>query len=549
MAGGAGPVLLRRLRLADSPTLRALDAAALLVCLGLAAGAAAKQRRLALAGLTDYARDIVLSGVEAALGGLRLVFADIRWREIPLGGGTAKNSAAVGLGLAVALPPLLLFGSLFASADPIFRRLLQEAFSVDFGDLFGHLQLTTLNALAVGGFLRGLFWGKTAVREDRRPAFLTLGAVEIGVVLGLLDLLFLAFVLVQLRFFFGGAHLVQVTAGLTYAQYARGGFFELVAVAALVLPLLLAFHWLFRADGPGGTRLFRALAGLQVGLLFVIMASALQRMRLYQSEYGQTELRLYVTAFMAWLALVFAWFILTVLRDRRERFAFGALLAAFGMIATLHILNPDAAIVRANAAYARAGHPFDVDYALLLSADAVPGAARHTVRLVPTTVAVRDGAAGNHLGRAPAGRLALLELEPGRGRAANRRGARQGDAHGHGELNSMRKTIKAGTLAGRLAWWTLYAAAFGYVEALVVVYLRRLTGMPPGWDYPRIWAARGLPFTSATIFAEMARQGVLRTELTVRPPRYCCCWGRPGPRAGRGASGWGCSCTRSPSGT
>ena len=38
--------------------------------------------------------------------------------------------------------------------------------------------------------------------------------------------------------------------------------------------------------------------------------------------------------------------------------------------------------------------------------------------------------------------------------------------------------------------------------------------MPPGWDYPHIWAARGLPFTSAAIFAEMARQGVLRTELT-----------------------------------
>ena len=69
-------------------------------------------------------------------------------------------------------------------------------------------------------------------------------------------------------------------------------------------------------------------------------------------------------------------------------------------------------------------------------------------------------------------------------------------------------------LWARLGWWTLYAAAFGYVEALVVVYLRRLTGMPPGWDYPRIWAAHGLPFTSAAIFAEMARQGVLRTELT-----------------------------------
>ncbi len=69
-------------------------------------------------------------------------------------------------------------------------------------------------------------------------------------------------------------------------------------------------------------------------------------------------------------------------------------------------------------------------------------------------------------------------------------------------------------LWGRLAWWTLYAAAFGYVEALVVVYLRRLTGMTPGWDYRQIWAARGLPFSAASIFAEMHRQGVLHTEIT-----------------------------------
>lgn len=75
-------------------------------------------------------------------------------------------------------------------------------------------------------------------------------------------------------------------------------------------------------------------------------------------------------------------------------------------------------------------------------------------------------------------------------------------------------TPQARPLRQRLLWWTLYAAAFGYVEALVVVYLRKLTGMPSGWDYPRIWAARGLTFSSASIFAEMAHQGVLRTELT-----------------------------------
>lgn len=64
----------------------------------------------------------------------------------------------------------------------------------------------------------------------------------------------------------------------------------------------------------------------------------------------------------------------------------------------------------------------------------------------------------------------------------------------------------------KLAWWTLYAAAFGYVEALVVVYIRRLGAMPPGLDYPHIWAARHLAWSGAAVIGEMRRLGVYRTE-------------------------------------
>ena len=63
-----------------------------------------------------------------------------------------------------------------------------------------------------------------------------------------------------------------------------------------------------------------------------------------------------------------------------------------------------------------------------------------------------------------------------------------------------------------LLWWTLYAAAFGYVEALVVVYIRRLTGMTSGMDYHQLWAARHLAWNGPAIIAEMSRLGVYQTE-------------------------------------
>ena len=52
--------------------------------------------------------------------------------------------------------------------------------------------------------------------------------------------------LVQFRYLFGGAALVQVSETLTYAEYARRGFFELVAVAALLLPIMLLLDWVAR---------------------------------------------------------------------------------------------------------------------------------------------------------------------------------------------------------------------------------------------------------------------------------------------------------------
>ena len=112
----------------------------------------------------------------------------------------------------------------------------------------------------------GVLWAGLMARIPQnlvlpRPRVVSLGIVEVGVVLGLLDLLFLTFVVIQVRYLFGGAGHVAATAGLTYAEYARHGFFELVTVTALALPLLLLAHWLLRAETRAHEVVFKALAG------------------------------------------------------------------------------------------------------------------------------------------------------------------------------------------------------------------------------------------------------------------------------------------------
>ncbi|MDQ3864384.1 MAG: DUF4173 domain-containing protein, partial [Actinomycetota bacterium] len=357
--------------LRDSPTVVFLDVVGVLISLSLAVwrGRSGSLRR---AGIWDYVLGGIFTGVLTSAGPLPVSVADIEWRAA-LRGRWKGQALAVSRGVLLAAPLLLLFGALLVAADAIFERLVIDIFGFDLAQVFSHLFLICSFAWMTAGLLwAGLMAHVPENLAIPRPRVVSLGIVEIGVVLGLLDLMFLTFVVIQIRYLFGGAGRVEATAGLTYAEYARHGFFELVTVTALALPLLLIAHWLLRAENRAHERLFKALAGIMVGLLFVIVASALQRMYLYQQAFGLTELRLYATIFMAWISTVLFWFVLTVMRGRRERFAFGALLAGFAAIFAINAMNPDALIATTNIERMEEGKRFDAYYLTTLSADAVP---------------------------------------------------------------------------------------------------------------------------------------------------------------------------------
>jgi hypothetical protein len=355
----------------DSHWLVALDLFAIVVALSL--GALRSPRRVHQAGLTDYAVGLAQAGAAASGRAVTLMQEDIDWNELPKGE-QGRHAVAVGRGLMLAAPLLFLFGALFVAADSVFQDYVRNAVP-DPGDVTLHVALVALFAWVSAGLVREYLFKPKPVDAAVEPWF-RLGATELTVVLALLDLLFLAFVLVQLRYLFGGASLVEERTHLTYAEYARHGFFELVTVAALVLPLLLLADWVRRRDPGSRDRLFQVLAGVLILLLFVVMASALQRMRLYQREYGLTELRVYVTGVMLWLAVVFVWTGFTVLRGRRDLFAIGALVSGFAAILAINVVNPDALIARTNL-----NRPnLDLPYLMQLSDDATP----ELVKALPT---------------------------------------------------------------------------------------------------------------------------------------------------------------------
>jgi hypothetical protein len=355
----------------DSATLQLLNGLAAVVTLSLAA-LRSRSGQLRVQGLIDYGLSVVTTGAHALAGFFSLAFDEIKWKEIPRGRWSHTGLALV-RGLALALPLLLVFGGLFMAADPMFEKIMQRAFNWNFESILTHALGFWFFFLVGAGLLHAALVSKPWWDpKETSPTGGRLGFVEVGTALGLLNVLFLAFVIVQFQYFFGGDRRVQVTNGLTYADYARHGFFELVTVTLLVLPVLLVAHWSLRRENARHELLFRVLAGTLIAQLGVIKVSALQRMLIYHQAYGMTELRFYTTAFMAWLAVVFLWFVATVLRGQRQRFAFGALVTALVAVGVLNRMDPDTFIVQANVARIAAAHRFDEAYVTSLSADSVP---------------------------------------------------------------------------------------------------------------------------------------------------------------------------------
>jgi hypothetical protein len=381
-----GVVLAAGLAWRDAPPLKllALGCATLAFALAAHRPAAAWVRG---AGVLRYAGALALGALHAWTAAA-LALVDVTRSAPPVGARPAGwgRAAAVARGLAIAAPLVAVFGALFMSADAVFAALVANVVRFDFEWIASHVVPFSILAWLSTGYLRGFLTGtelpSPADRRhgiDGRGAALTngqaLGITEVATALAVVDLLFLVFVIVQFRYLFGADTLVQITPGLTYADYARRGFFELVFAVLLVVPVLLAADWLLDRRVRRDVLVFRSLAGVQIGLVLAITASALQRLRLYHASYGLTESRFYAMVLLIWIAAMLFWLAATVLRGRRESFAFGTLASGLAMVALLFVINPDAVVARANVARmasAEASVRFDVAYATSLSADAVP---------------------------------------------------------------------------------------------------------------------------------------------------------------------------------
>lgn len=216
-----------------------------------------------------------------------------------------KRTMAVVLGLcgAAALVSFLL--PVLMSADALFAASV-EALNWDIRALHFSDGLQRLFwALVFTPFVFSLLYALAHPRllcppEEKKG--LQVDALGFVLALAAVDGLYLAFLAVQSAGLFGGPEYVE-SLGVSYAEWARSGFFQMVGVTVVNLTLTLASLTLARREGRAWTALRWLCAGL-AGESLVLLASAAWKMTLYVSAYGLSFKRCMTYWGMAMMALL-----------------------------------------------------------------------------------------------------------------------------------------------------------------------------------------------------------------------------------------------------
>ncbi len=285
--------------------------------------------------------------------------------------GTAPIRIAATAAVSVAL--LGVFGLLFASADEKFANVLGALLpDINVESVFRWVFVSAVAAPVLSGaaYLRV---APPRLADLDRTEGRKVSRLEWAVPLGLLTLLFAAFVTVQLTVLFGGDRHVRATTGLTYADYARGGFWQLCIVTGLTLVVLAgAARWAPR-EAAGDRIALRAVLGALTLLTLVIVASALIRMQVYVDTYGLTRMRLLVACCEVWFGVILLLVLLAGIRIRAPWLPRAAIAAGVLALIGLAVANPDLRI--AENQLDRPANRIDAGYLATLSPDAVPAVA------------------------------------------------------------------------------------------------------------------------------------------------------------------------------
>lgn len=301
-----------------------------------------------------------------------------------------ENKRAVNqilIGVLIAAPILVVVFALLISADLIFASYVEDLIKwierIEFWRFFWHAVLVAVMLYYLFGYFWSLTYPPDRIDQDPMTRFRArnVAPMVFVTVIGLLCALYAVFTLIQSSYLYTGVATWRLPEGYTYAEYARRGFFEMIAVTGINMLLILISLPQGEA-APEKKKTVRVFATVLWAFSLNMLFVSVYKMILYIDAYGFTRLRIFVLAIQLVLALSLGAQLLRIWR-LRVPFIRIAATAAVCVYLFLAFVNMDALIVRGNLAlYNRTGR-IDTEYMSgQLCTDAVPA-----LRFIETQIA------------------------------------------------------------------------------------------------------------------------------------------------------------------
>ena len=271
------------------------------------------------------------------------------------------------LGILIAVPLVALLGTLLQSADPVFEEWLR-IIGIHIRLIRIFLRILMVFAVYVIAYAGYRFFTLERISSVKSEIHKGGNVITAATVIGILDIMYLIFSLVQIIYLFIGG--LELPEGVTYSEYARSGFFQLLVVALINIIIILIMKTYIK----GSIFLDAELLIFCICSIIMTFSSAL-RMSMYIRAYNLTFLRIIVLYILALLVLILAGCMIYIFSDRFPMFKYVIacmtiiyLLFAFGrvdyVIADYNLKRVDLKTAE------RAFKPTDADYYGHLSTDA-----------------------------------------------------------------------------------------------------------------------------------------------------------------------------------
>lgn len=216
-----------------------------------------------------------------------------------------KNAKLIGIGIVCSLPLLLIILALLMSADGVFANAFDVIFSkIEFIftsdfiiDLIGRLIVISLVFVYIVCILYNIFNKDSAFQREYKEKQIIkshINPVIVNTILTIINVVYLVFTGIQFLYLysyvFSDAHL---NTTLNLAEYARQGFFQLMIITIINFAIILLTNENQKKEETKNK--YTKWMNVAMCIFTIVIAiSAFMRMRLYESEYGYTFLRLMV---------------------------------------------------------------------------------------------------------------------------------------------------------------------------------------------------------------------------------------------------------------